>query len=59
MLLFISLSFFPFAIPILGPESFEGMDPDEPDVKLIPRVLNSGMTFNSPARSTLMQYDKV
>ena len=59
MLLFISIAFFPFAIPILGPEPFEGMDPDEPDAKLIPRVLNSGMTFNSPTRSSLMQYDKV
>jgi len=59
MLLFISLVFFSFAIPTLGPEPYEGMDPDEPDTKLIPRVLNSGVTFNSPTRSTLMQYDKV
>ena len=59
MLLFISLVFSPFAIPILGSEPFKEMDPDDPDAKLIPRVPNSGMTFNSPARSTLMQYDKV
>jgi len=59
MLLFISLAFFPFTIPTLGPEPYEGMDPDEPDAKLIPGVLNSGVTFNSPTRSTLMQCDKV
>ena len=59
MLLFISLAFFPFAILTLGPEPYEGMDPNEPDAKLIPCILNSGVTFNSPTRSTLMQYDKV
>jgi len=59
MPLFISLALFPSAIPTLGPELYEEMDPDEPDAKLIPRVLNSGMTLNSLTRSTLMQYDKV
>ena len=54
MLLFISLAFFPFAIPFLGLEPYEGMDSDEPDAKLIPLVLNSGVSFNSST-----SYDKV
>jgi len=43
------LAFSPFAMPTLGPELYEEMNMDEPNAKPIPRVLNSGITFNSLA----------
>jgi len=42
MHLLIPLSLFPFAIPTLSPELYEKMNLDEPDAKLIPRVLTVG-----------------